>query len=345
MNETFKVSIIIPIYNSEEYLEKTIKNVINQSIGFKNIELILIDDCSKDNSKKIIKKYSEQYSNIKPIFLEENSGHPSFPRNEGLKIVTSPYIIFLDSDDGIYDDYCEVLYNTINSNKVDIVNCNHTSKINNKLYIPQKIETINYNTQIMQEDEKLFLNHTVWGNIYRTSFFRENNIKFLHVLFEDVVFSVYCLLKTKKDVISMDDYPGYIYFIENEKSITHKVDSKTMTDFLKVMELINSLLIKYSSSKTRMDLINKLMEMAFFILPKLNNQSEGIEKLYDFENQIGFEIKPVFLPLKILNKQIINKRFRIALILIKIMGVIYNNITIRSFIFVHYSGVKLLNSS
>ena len=57
--QEYKVSIIIPIYNSEEFLEDTIKNVINQSIGFENIELFLIDDCSKDKSRQIIKKYAD----------------------------------------------------------------------------------------------------------------------------------------------------------------------------------------------------------------------------------------------------------------------------------------------
>ena len=98
----YKVSIIIPIYNAGNYLEDTIKNVMAQSIGFNNIELILIDDCSKDDSKSIIEKYANKYSNIKPIFLKSNSGHPSYPRNIGLKNVSAPFIIFLDSDDALY---------------------------------------------------------------------------------------------------------------------------------------------------------------------------------------------------------------------------------------------------
>ena len=73
--QEYKVSIIIPIYNSEEYLEDTIENVINQSIGFENIELFLIDDCSQDNSRKIIEKYSQKYNNhmVHDVFVSTHT--------------------------------------------------------------------------------------------------------------------------------------------------------------------------------------------------------------------------------------------------------------------------------
>ena len=339
--QEYKVSIIIPIYNSEEFLEDTIKNVINQSIGFENIELFLIDDCSKDKSRQIIKKYADKYKNIKPILLKENSGHPSYPRNIALEKVTAPFIIFLDSDDRLFEDYCEVMYNLISTNDVDIVNCNHTSKLNDNLYIPQKIESIDLTTKTFSDDERLLvLNHTVWGNIYRTSFFRENNIKFLHILFEDVVLSVYCLIKTQKDVIYLPNYPGYIYFIENEKSITHEVSVKTLNDFLKAMELIYKLLRQNCSEKTKIDLLNDLMNMVFFILSKLKNKSEGIEILYNFEKKLDFTLTPLSLPFNKLNKIIMKKHFKTALTLTKLMSVLYNNKKIRNFLFIKYSGVK-----
>lgn len=341
----YKISIIIPIYNSEEFLEDTIKNVINQSIGFENIELFLIDDCSKDKSREIIKKYCEKYENIKPIFLKENSGHPSYPRNIALEKVTSPFIIFLDSDDRLFDDYCEVMYNLISTNDVDIVNCNHTSKLNDKLYIPQDISSIDFTTKTYADDERLLvLNHTVWGNIYRTSFFRENNIKFLHILFEDVVFSVYCLIKTQKEVIYLPNYPGYIYFIENDTSVTHDISVKTLNDFLKMIELIYNLLRQNCSKKTKINLLNDLMNMVFFILFKLEYKSEGIEILYGFENKLDFTLTPLPLPFNILNKIIMKKQFKLALILAKVMSILYNNKKIRNFLFIKYSGVKLINS-
>ena len=94
----YKVSVIIPVYNAEENLKKTVQSVINQSIGFENIELILVDDASTDTSKKIIEYLSNKYSNIVPYFSKKNHGAPGFGRNIGLKLATSKYVMFLDND-------------------------------------------------------------------------------------------------------------------------------------------------------------------------------------------------------------------------------------------------------
>ena len=339
----YKISIIIPIYNAEGYLEDTINDVMEQSIGFENIELILIDDCSKDASKSIIEKYANKYSNIKPIFLKSNSGHPSYPRNIGLENVNAPFIIFLDSDDALYYDYCEVLYNIISTNDVDIVNCNHTSKLNDELYISGDIDSINFSSKKLSGDNKLIVNPTVWGNIYRTSFFKENNIKFFHILFEDLVFSIYCLLKSKKDIIYLPYYPGYIYLIENKDSITHKVDIKTLNDFLTAMDFIYSLLKANCSEDTKINLLNDMMNMVFFILSKLDNPLEGIKKLYDFEKKLDFNLTPLSAPFNILNKEIMKKHFKFSLYLTKIMGLLYNNKKIRNFLFLKYKNIKKLD--
>ena len=77
----YKVSVIIPVYNAEKYLKNAIESVINQTIGFENIELILVDDNSTDESPKIILDYSEKYENIVSFLSNENHGLPGFGRN------------------------------------------------------------------------------------------------------------------------------------------------------------------------------------------------------------------------------------------------------------------------
>ena len=125
MSQDYLISIVIPIYNAETYLPDTINSIINQTIGFENIELILVDDKSTDNSKDVIKKYAEEYSNIKPIYLDKNSGYPGFVRNKGMEVVTSEYLMFIDSDDEYETDMCEILYNTLIENNTDCVKCNY----------------------------------------------------------------------------------------------------------------------------------------------------------------------------------------------------------------------------
>ena len=120
----YKISVIIPVYNAQNTLKVTINSVINQTIGFENIELILVDDCSTDNSREIIEEYSNAYSNIKPIFLEENTGCPGIPRNIGIKNATSDYIMFIDNDDEYFPEICDKLYDAMIMEDADIVVCN-----------------------------------------------------------------------------------------------------------------------------------------------------------------------------------------------------------------------------
>lgn len=99
MTYEFKFSVLMPIYNVEKYLAESIDSLINQSIGFEeNIELIIVDDGSPDNSKEIALKYQEKYPNNIKVFSKSNGGQAS-AFNFGLKHLNGKYVSFLDSDD------------------------------------------------------------------------------------------------------------------------------------------------------------------------------------------------------------------------------------------------------
>ena len=338
----YKVSVIIPVYNAEETIENCIGSVINQSMGFENIELILIDDNSSDGSRGIIQDYAGKYDNIKPVFLEKNTGSPSKPRNVGIENVTAPYLMFLDNDDEFSQDYCEVLYNCIINNDVDIVNCNHSSRLNNQIYIPNNIEKINFRAETLDNTEKMFLKLACWGNIFKTALIKENGIEFPKTLYEDGVFYLHCLLKTTKPVIRLPDYPGYIYLIENDDSITHKASLNTLTGFLDGYTLCKDLLKENNRQDVEQRLFNSFINMAIFILIKLDDLSEGIKLLYDFENSLGFDITLGSKPLNLVNSRIMNRQFGQAKFLLRLMGLLYNNKTIKNYIFINYSNLKAL---
>lgn len=114
-----KVSIIIPIYNAEEYLEKCVESVLNQTE--KDIEVILVDDGSKDNSLKICRSYSERDKRVRVIH-QENAG-VSAARNKGIKIASGKYIGFVDSDDWIEPDMYKTLLEKADKTLADIVMC------------------------------------------------------------------------------------------------------------------------------------------------------------------------------------------------------------------------------
>ena len=338
----YKISVIVPVYNAEDTLENAISSVINQTIGFHNIELILVDDASSDNSKLIIQKYADKYDNIKPIFLSENSGSPSKTRNIGIDNSTAPYLMFLDNDDEFYVDYCEVLYNSIVNNDVDIVSCTNSSKLNNQVYISKNIDEINFHEKSYDYEDKLFLKLVVWGNIFKSSLIKENNIQFPLSLYEDGVFYLQCLLKTDKPVINLPYYPGYVYLITNEDSITHKADLSTLTRFLDGFNLCGKLLKENNRQDVEQRLFASFINMVIFILFKLDDLDNGIKLVYEFEKSLDFKITLRSKPLNIVNNKIMNKHFLQAKILIKLMGLLYNNNKIRNFVFVNYSNLKIL---
>lgn len=338
----YKVSVIIPVYNAENTLKNAINSVVNQTIGFENIELILVDDNSTDNSKQIVNDYADEYDNIKPIFLKENSGSPSHPRNIAIDNATAPYMMFLDNDDEYFTDYCEVLYNSIVSNEVDIVNCNHSSKLNGQVYIPNSIENIGFDEKTCDDREKMFLKLACWGNIFNSSLIKDNNIKFPTTLYEDGVFYLHCLLKTDKPVIRLSNYPGYVYLIENDDSITHKASLNTLTRFLEGYGICGSLLKENGRLDVEQDLFNSFVNMAIFILIKLDDIDSGIMKLYEFEDSLDFNIVLGSKPLNLVNSKIMNKQFGQAKLLLKSMGLFYNNKKIKNYIFINYSDLKVL---
>ncbi len=112
-----KVSVIIPVYNAEKFLIETLDSVIAQT--YKNIEIICVDDCSSDNSAKII----ESHKNIKYLKTKRNTGTPIVPRNIGIKNATGEYILPLDADDKIAPSYIEKAVNEMQKSSADVVYC------------------------------------------------------------------------------------------------------------------------------------------------------------------------------------------------------------------------------
>ena len=120
-----KLSIIIPVYNSEKYLDKCLTSIINQN--YKNIEIILINDGSKDNSKKIINKYLKNNKKVIKYIEQENSGQ-AHARNRGLEIATGELITFVDSDDYVLPEIYEEMIKTLTKTNADIVMCDLSRK-------------------------------------------------------------------------------------------------------------------------------------------------------------------------------------------------------------------------
>ena len=192
-----KISIIIPIYNSEKYLNRCLNSVLDQT--FKDIEIICINDCSIDNSLKILKEYSKKDNRIKIIDLVKNCG-VSNARNTGLNNVSSEFVCFLDSDDFLENDFCKSLLKSICVNESDLACCGHRriNILNTRLKPWLPSESISMNPI---DDIYLFTKHrNVTQKLFKTSIIRNNRINFSTTLnyMEDALFLVTYLTKCKK---------------------------------------------------------------------------------------------------------------------------------------------------
>jgi len=222
--EKYLISIIIPVYNSERYIRDTFNSIKEQSIGFENIELILVDDYSTDNSWQIIKQYSCDYDNVKCILLKNNSGFGGQPRNVGIQNATSDYIMFLDADDIFYPDACEKLYQEIYNNDLDLVSgyyvTNNDGLKNNHIFFENDFKLNN----IFENFKILVYPPAIMSKIYKKSIILENNIQFpIAVPGEDLVFSINYFLHSKG--ISFINFPVFEYVIRNsstEKSVSYE---------------------------------------------------------------------------------------------------------------------------
>ena len=222
MNKDLEVSVIIPVYNSEKYILRCIKSILNQT--FKNFELICIDDGSKDNSYRIIKELKKIDKRIK-LIKQENSG-PSKARNNGIKIANGKYIAFIDSDDYIEKDYIENMLDVASNS--DIVITNYKEKIKD---VERDIDIFKFlNEEKIETDSKIIYEVIlggggyVWGKLFKKEILEKNNIMFDENIdmFEDLLFTLEVFTNSK--YISKSNKKKYIYNKSNCNSITKKYD-------------------------------------------------------------------------------------------------------------------------
>lgn len=171
-----KVSVVVPVYNCEDYIERCIKSLLSQSM--KEVEVVLVDDGSKDNSLAICQSYAEKHSNVKVKHIE-NSG-AAVARIEGIKMATGEYIGFVDSDDWVSVNMYQTLYSEAERLGVDIIQCgyeivdNEITKINDTFDCKKtRVYTAkNALMQLMGADSNQEFNFLLWNKIYKTEIFK-----------------------------------------------------------------------------------------------------------------------------------------------------------------------------
>lgn len=213
MNEC-KLSIIVPVYGVEKYIDKCLNSLVKQSL--KEIEIIVVNDGTKDNSQKIIDKYVKKYPDKIKSYIKENGGQGS-ARNYGLKKATGEYIGYVDSDDFVEKDMYKKLYNKAKENNYDIVVCGNYNVSED--YQNKNIDAFinNYNTDL----ENIFFGKmAVWNKIYKRDILIKNKLEFKEkVWYEDLAFTLKAIMNS--NTFAFIDEPLYDYLIREGSTMNN----------------------------------------------------------------------------------------------------------------------------
>lgn len=255
-----KVSVIIPVYNVQDYLERCVDSIIKQT--YKNIEIILIDDGSHDNSGKICDDYKKKYNNI-IVIHKENEGQ-SIAREYGIKIAKGEYISFVDSDDFLNEKYYEKMIRLLEKSDCDIAVCDYikfsTNKLNynnanNKNYFKERKIVSNSEAikLILQRNNKI--TNYLWNKLYRRKVFQ--NIIFPNFnIYEDLAIMYLIFDNSKKVAITNEQL---YYYFDRKNSSSKSIPSKFIINKIKITKEREKFLLKKGYTLT-----NELLEYRFF---------------------------------------------------------------------------------
>lgn len=278
------ISVVVPVYNVEKYIDRCLNSLINQT--YRKLEIIIVNDGSTDNSRKIIDKFSKMDSRI--IVIDKNNGGLSEARNVGINAATGDYITFIDSDDFVSYDYIEYLYSLIEKYKVkvassfyQIISSEDEIKTNEE-YIDQKLTAREAVNKMLYREN---IAHNAWGKLYSIDLFRNkptiNFSKFLSrkeyyefnpiensmykfpvgILNEDLALIYFLIIEAGS--IAQGTKKTYYYFSNPDSISRSRVKKKDFSVFF-LYEFVSSVILDYYP-----DLADAVLEFRNTIYVKL----------------------------------------------------------------------------
>ncbi len=277
-----KISVIIPAYNVEEYIGTCIESLVNQTL--KDIEIIIVNDGSKDNTGAVIESYRKKYPDMIKAFHVENSGAAQ-ARNFAIEAATGEYIGFVDSDDYVREDTYELLYNTAKEKDAQIVTSGYcrvgarsTKKMSfgNKRITAEEVFDKNIFEQPLLFDEVPYL----WNKIFKADIIQNNNLRFQKELriYEDLVFTYEAFLFADK--ISRVDECLYNYIVSRDTSLTYQFSEKRF-DLISASKILIDFYEKNGAltPETKEALLYVILKHVYVILNRRTTNGEKKLKL------------------------------------------------------------------
>lgn len=230
ITESAKVSVIVPCYNAERFLERCIDSILSQTIGLSYMEIILVNDASTDGTKEKLEQYEKQYPDQILVIHCEQNGKQGTARNIGLQYASGEYVTFVDADDAIAPNMLMELIRGMEKWQVEVAECAQmevqegheirTDAAENtaKLFL---IET--------EEERKAFFLSNAWAcgpvrRLYRKTFLEQNELRFLEKIFMEDMYFTYQVLGKCRSWYQITD-PLYYYY-QNPDSVMHSSAKK-----------------------------------------------------------------------------------------------------------------------
>lgn len=264
------ISIIVPVFNRETVLDNCIQSILNQT--YRNIQLILVDDGSTDNSFFLCQSYAIKDPRVQ-VLHQTNNG-PASARNTGLDASLGKYIMFVDSDDCIHYKCIEIMYNATQQFGVSLVTCEYAGiHLQSKQYNNLRTVLLNTNAALKNgfNDQGTMLYGC--GKLWRRSLIQD--IRFESLSFcEDTLFNIKALLNYQGYIVNITNGPLYYYMQKND-SITKNLTNKNLLDSLYVVGVIlkrTGMLTKDIKDPLR----NYSVRTAFYAYLQSNNEKDGV---------------------------------------------------------------------
>lgn len=290
------LSIVVPVYNVEKYLERCIQSLIAENKSF--LEVILVDDGSTDLSVEICDRYAEKYENI--FVIHKENGGLSEARNVGLSASHGDYIWFVDSDDSISSGILDEFKNVVENNEPDIIVTNYLMHIGE--IVQKKEHKVLYEDKHYSNNEflkKVLSAHEyylpVWLNFYRKSFLVENAFRFAKGIFhEDEQLNPYMFLAAS-EIMYINKF-SYDYYVRNNSIMTGGKYKKNISD---IMLIFNKNRIYFENNIADIDLkkllLNDIVEKTIyfscrFVMDK-TERKKYIDEHFLFKNALGVKNK------------------------------------------------------
>lgn len=282
-----KVSIVVPVYKVEKYIGVCINSLIKQT--YKNLEIILVDDGSPDNSGAICDRFAEADSRITVIHKE--NGGVSQARNAALEIMTGNYVTFVDGDDYVAENFIECMYNALINNDADISTCGHFrvefgGEIKSIYSLSDDPDDVICKTGIESLTDMFYgktCSASSGSKLYKKQFFDE--LKFPgYVMGEDTYIVYHAFSKAK--IVAHTNKPLY-YYVQHSSSVTNKkADYIKFYDYVRLYDYILSVDKNLDNNNYFLALANRLIENNFWVYMKLRNEPKKYkeEKAHILDN-------------------------------------------------------------